>query len=124
MARLDIRQDDRDPTQMVLLLNGQLVAYLPWRIADEVASKIRGVARKCEEYEKANSIILADAALIRSGAPFSLTSNPRIREESFKEAQWDSAVRKAMPLRGVPSPKACGTPTLIKHQKIGGNEHG
>lgn len=119
--KLDVRIDDNDPTRMALLLDGTFIAFLPWRTADDVIRVIAGAARKCEEYEKANSIIIADSLLIRTGAPFALSNNPKIRDAAYNEAQWGDS-RKRMPLASVPSARACGTPTFRKHRVIGGKK--
>lgn len=111
--RLDLRVDQNDPRKMAMLLNGRFICLIPWRIADVFAKKLQSLARQCEEYENANKIIVADALLIRTGAPFSLTNNPKIREESYKEAQWNSDIRKGMPMT-VPSAKKTGTPVVVK----------
>jgi hypothetical protein len=102
--------------QVVLLLDGKFMCTMPWQVADEIASMVRSIARLAEEYAKANAIIAQDALLIRSGAPFSLTNNPKMREQSFNDAQWDPTARKSMPLAGVPSAKEVGAPSLIKHR--------
>lgn len=107
-------QDTRDPTKVAIVAGGKLVGYLPWELADEANKALHAAARKCEEYAKAHQIIVADSLLIRTGAPFSFTSNPRIREESFSRAQWDSAARKAMRLAARPSPKPVGRPRIVK----------
>ena len=123
--QLDMRVDDQDPTRVVLLLNGKFLCFAPWRIADEIASKLRGVARLCEENEKANQIVIADALLIRSGAPFSFTSNPKIRDAAYNEAQWGKRARHDMPMRGVPSARRLGTPTILKTPPLPGDKrHG
>lgn len=87
---------------------------MPWEVAEKLGRILISAARKAEEFEKANQIITADALLIRTGAPFALSSNSKIREESFKQAQWDSKIRKGMPLLGVPSKKQLGPPSILK----------
>lgn len=113
---LTLQRDSFDPSRTLLILNGQAVASIPWQACNEIADSFRRAARAGEEYEKANIIIAQDAALVRTGAPFALSNNPKIREAAYSDAQWDSAARKAMPLRGAPSPRAVGTPSLIKHR--------
>lgn len=111
---LNIIQDPDQPTHVAFIHNGRKLFNVPHELACEIARLTYQQAKKCEEYQNVNRIIAQDALLIRTGAPFSFTSNPRIREESFKQAQWDSAARKGMALRGVPSPKAVGTPSFVK----------
>jgi hypothetical protein len=122
-GELTLVRDSFDPTRTLIVLNGKAVASVPWQTCDEIAKSFTRAARAGEEQEKANSIVLAEAALIRSGAPFSLTSDSKIRDDAFTEAQWNSHMRKRMPMRGAPSKKRLGTPTIIKHRTIGGNGH-
>lgn len=115
-----LERDPHDPTRTLITMGGAQVGSVPWIACYEISASFSRAARAGEEHEKANDIIEADATLIRTGAPFALSNNARIREESFKEAQWGDA-RKRMPLLGVPSAKGCGTPTVIKHRIIGGH---
>jgi hypothetical protein len=118
--KLTIRRDPNAPTEVVLLVDGQYVCNIPWQAADRVAQALIRSARLCEQEANANKIIRADALLIRTGAPFSLTSDPRMRAAAFTDAQWDSAARKGMPIRKnpvtgawtVPSKRDTGTPEL------------
>lgn len=110
--------DESNPGMVVLVVEGKRVCDMPWQVSDQFATAFKQAARIAEERQKANKVILADAALIRTGAPFSLTSDVRIRAEAFKLAQWDSKVRRAMPMRGAPSPRAVGTPTIRKSRGV------
>lgn len=114
---LALQADPSDPTRTLIILNGQAVASVPWQTCDEMANSFRRAARGGEQAEKAAQVAQADALLIRTGAPFALSNNSKIREEAYKEAQWGDA-RKGMPLLGAPSKRACGTPSLIKSRKI------
>lgn len=118
-GKLQLRRDPSDATRTLIILNGQAVASVPWQQCDEIARSFKIAARSGEQIEKAEQIVVADAALIRTGAPFSLTNDARIRDAAYSEAQWGDA-RKHMPLLGVPSRRRCGTPTVIGHRKIGG----
>jgi hypothetical protein len=112
---LQLRRDPSDPSRTLIVLNGQAVASVPWEQCDEIARSFLRAARAGEEYAKANEIIAADAALIRTGAPFALSSHPKIRDAAFSEAQWGDT-RKHMPMKGAPSPRRCGVPSLVKHR--------
>lgn len=113
---LTVTRDPGRPSEVVLLLDGKYVCNIPWRQADEVARLIRGAARHAEEWEKAEIVAGQEALLIRTGAPFGLSTNKKIREVAFTDAQWDSKARRAMPLASVPSRRQCGTPTFVKHR--------
>lgn len=116
-GQLQLRRDPSDLSRTLILLNGEVVGSIPWQGCDEIAKSFVMAARTGEQYAKAAEIAQADALLIRTGAPFALSNDPKIREEAYKEAQWGNA-RKGMPLLGVPSPKAVGTPSVIKTRKV------
>lgn len=118
VMRANIVADENNPGMVILVVEGKRICDMPWQVSDQMATAFRQAARIAEERQKANKIIIADAALIRSGAPFALTNNPRIRDEAYKTAQWDSQVRRAMPMRGAPSAKATGTPKIVKSRGI------
>ena len=71
-------------------------------------------AREAEEQDKAAQIAFDAAILLRAGANFGLTSDPRIQEEAKKESAWNSDLRRYMP-GGVKSREIFGTPTVLAH---------
>ncbi|HET8932233.1 MAG TPA: hypothetical protein VFN67_02280, partial [Polyangiales bacterium] len=87
-----------------------------WQDALEFARMVIGAARAAEEYANANQQIAQEALLIRTGAPFSLVTDSKMREAARTEAQYGAA-RKQMPLLGVPSSRAVGSPTITKQRK-------
>lgn len=100
----------------VLLVFNNRAIKMPWEAALEVARHLAGKAREAEEFVKAESIIKDGAILDRLGIPFGLSSNPKIKVEVRKEAQWDSDLRKKIKGSRVPSvhsKEAFGTP-LVK----------
>ena len=112
---MSVRQDATNGQNVLLIHNGALVAAIPWQQAEALGKLLIGTARKAEEVAQANKSVAREALLIRSGAPFSLTTNAAIREEAFSEAQWGTAARKGMPLRGRrPSKKKVGAPKIRK----------
>jgi len=98
---------------IVLELDGKYICDMPWDVAQDLARAVISVSKLAEEHEDAPRIIKQDAMLIRSGAPLSLTNNKKIREAAYQAAQWDRDLRQ-MPIKGVPSPKEVGTPSLHK----------
>lgn len=117
MGTMKLVQDSHDPTRTLLILDGKVRACIPWQQCDEIAKSFTRAARAGEQYEKANLIIPAEAALIRTGAPFALSNDPKIRDAAYAEAQWGDA-RKQMPMRGVPSPRQLGVPSVIKSKPV------
>lgn len=115
LQSLTVTRDHNHPDKVVFLMDGKYVCDMDWSIALEVAKIVRHVAKLAEEYAVANKLIIQDALLIRSGAPFALTNNRKIREASYNEAQWGKEAKR-MPLAGVPSRKEVGAPSLIQHK--------
>jgi hypothetical protein len=114
----------REGRRIVLLMNGQVVADLPWDAALEFGKGIITKARDIEEEVKAEQIIPDEALLNRLGVPISLTNNPDIKKEAFKAAQYDPFLRRAITgarAKGIPSAESVGRPGLIKHPPKGGD---
>ncbi len=84
---------------------------MPPEAARMLGRALLAAAAKAEEYAKANSVILDSAILLRSGAPFGITSNPRILDEARKEAQSNRMLRRYMP-GGIKSKEQFGSPTV------------
>lgn len=101
----------------MLELDGRYLCDMPWQVADRLIRALRVVTRRAEEHADAQRIITQDAVLIRSGASFSLTDNRDLRAAAYRAAQWDRDLRR-MPMRGVPSPREVGTPSLRKTRKL------
>lgn len=82
-------------------------------VAAEIAKAlIRGKLR-LEELEQAERIARDSAILLRAGANFGLSNDPRILDAAKNAAAWDSDLRRCMP-GGVKSEEAFGTPALIQ----------
>lgn len=110
----------KDGHRVVILLDGQRAADLPWEAALELAKGITVQARRIEEEIKAEQIVLDQALLIRTGAPIGLSSNPAILNEAGKEAVYNSELRRYFPdtsgIGAINSRGIVGRPTLIKHK--------
>jgi len=105
----------RDGTDVLIVMDNRKVLALPWDAALELARAITIQARRIEEQVKALSIVKDQALLMRSGAPFGLSSHPDILAEAKKEAIHNKELRKAIPFKGITSQEAVGRPTLIQH---------
>lgn len=99
-----------------MVIDGKLVAVLPWQKALEVAAALHSVSKMAEEYDVAanGSLILDQAILMRAGAPFSLSGNRAVNEAAKTEAQWGK-LRRYMPSPSIRSGEKFGTPTIIRH---------
>lgn len=107
-----IRQEG---TRVLLFYGNQLITSMPYQAALELADALRSQGKKAEEIDQAESIIMDQAILLRTGAPFGITNNPAIMGEAAKEAAWNTRLRRALP-GGVKSQEAVGTPSIVKHK--------
>ena len=115
-----------------MLANGRIVMAgadpvmdMTWQKADELAAALTRMARRGEEYEKANQIIADNALLQRSGANFGLSDRPDINGETIKEALYNKTLRRLMPWRqknvshgieAIRSRGVVGSPALTKQK--------
>ena len=117
MRQVNVR---RDGHRIVLLVDGQGIADLPWEMALEVAKALTIQARRVEEEVKHEQIISDSALLIRTGARIGLTNNPAILNEAAKEAVYNTELRRHHPstsgIEGINSKGIVGRPRLIKHR--------
>jgi hypothetical protein len=103
-----------DGANVQLAYNGKLVADLEWKAALALAKALYIKAKQAEEWAKADQVMGDQALMLRTNAPFGLTNNPAILKEAAKEAQWGD-MRRYVPMKGVPSREAFGTPAIINH---------
>jgi len=100
--------------RVLLILNGKLVADMPWQAALNVSNSIRSKAKMAEEIAKAEQIAGDQAILTRAGFPVGLSNHPKIKDEAAKLAAWDTNLRRYMP-GGVKSKEVFGVPNIIQH---------
>lgn len=102
---------------LLVLGNGKLLFSLPMTYVREFWRGIKAKSRTAEEHEKASSIAMDQALLIRAGAPLPITSDPRIMDEAKKEATSNRDLRKAIP--GIKSRETFGR-TCVTMEEDGG----
>ena len=108
-----VRHDDK----VCLLVNGQLVADLPQEVALALGANLISMAKQIEN-DLNPTLINDQAILMRAGVPLGFTNDPKILRESFKEAQWDRGLRKAIPnAPGIESKEVVGTPIITRGEK-------
>ena len=83
----------------VIMAGADPVMDMPWQKADELARALTVMARRAEEYCKANQIIADNALLARAGANIGLSDHPVIKAESVKAALYDRDLRRALSWR-------------------------
>lgn len=100
-----------------VIYNGKLVLDIPYSIAGNLAHMLNSKAKQAEEYAKAEQIIADHALLMRSGAPFGLSDNPKIQDAAATVAAHDRDLRRFMP-GGVKSQEHLGVPSVrVVNQK-------
>jgi len=108
VAQIRIRTEGAD---VILIAEGKAVITAPWNAALDIAHELVAAARRAEEHAKAENIIFDNALLIRSGAPFGLSSHKDIVAESIKEAGHNTTIRRHMP-GGIKSTSIVGAPEV------------
>ena len=98
--------------RVLVLQKGKALLDLPWEAALEVARALYSKGKLAEEQAKAGSVIMDQAILMRGGAPFGISNDPRIISEATKEAVHNRSLRRYMP-GGVKSAEVVGAPTII-----------
>jgi len=107
----------RDGSDVLIVMDNRRVLALPWDAALVMAKAITIQARRIEEEVKALEIIADQALLMRSGAPFGLSSHPVIIEEAKKEAVHNPKLRKYITGKraGGIGGSIVGAPNVIRH---------
>lgn len=100
---------------IVLVLDGKRVCDMPVQVAKELIRVLDDKVKRIEELQNAEKIILDQAILQRAGSFVGLSNHPKIQDEARKEAQWNSMLRKSMPLKGIEPRSVVGTPALRKN---------
>lgn len=111
MPRIQLKQDG---SQVLMLVDGALIASVPWQAALEVSQALRSVGKLAEEHASAQSIIMDQAILTRAGWPFmGLTAHPTLLAEAAKEAAWSSDLRRYLP-GGIKSQEHLPPPRIVQ----------
>lgn len=101
----------REGERVLLIHDGRLVDELPPQAALELARGLTVQARLVEEQAQARRIVLDQALLMRTGAPFGITNRPDILREAVKESWLNRTLRRYLP-GGIKSRAVVGTPTI------------
>jgi hypothetical protein len=107
------KEDPPEPTTLVTVdfVVQNVVHVLPKKLAQAFYKALVAKARDAEEQDKAESIAMDAAILLRAGANFGLSSDPKIQEEAKKESAWNSDLRRYM-TGGIRSLAVFGRPTV------------
>lgn len=83
--------------QVLVLASGALLFEMPWTAAARLWKAVKTKALEADEMAHADQIALDGALLLRTGAPFGLTGNPKIQTEIAKEAVHNRDLRRYLP---------------------------
>jgi|GEM_PF-1735227 len=103
-----------DQNRVYLILDGKLIADMPWQAALEFSQKLRYKAKLAEEFDAVNQIVSDQALLLRAGVNLGLSNDRRILDEAGKEAQWGNLRRYIPSIKGIASKEVFGTPRIIQ----------
>lgn len=107
MSTIRVKQSG---TNVLLLLNGVVVAEMPWQAALDVGNAFRSVGKLAEQEANPHRTIADHALLIRAGIPIGLSNHPRMIAEACKEAAWNRDLRRYMP--SIKSREVFGAPRI------------
>lgn len=100
--------------KIVLVINDKRVCDMPIEVAQVLVQVLNEKIKKIDELQNVHQIVRDQAIMQRAGMPFGISSHPKIQAEAKKMAEWDSELRRAMPLRGIEPQSIVGTPSLRK----------
>lgn len=111
IRKVQVRQDG---AKVFVNINDDTFLELEWQKADELAAALKACARLAEGHEKAAQVLLDTAFLMRSGAPFTLSNDPKLLDAARNAAAFDKTLRRQLP-GGVKSQEVVGLPTILRH---------
>lgn len=93
-------------------IGGRTVLDMTAGDLEAVAVATRAQCRKAEEEDCAGQVALDGALLLRTGAPFGMTDNPKIKSMVLAEASTNRTLRTALP--GMRDTTLFGAPQVIQ----------
>lgn len=111
-----VRQEGEN---VLVIYNGKALLDLPYDVAGNLSHVLGSKAKQAEEYAKAEQVVADHALLMRAGAPFGLTNNPKLQDAAATVAAHDRDLRRFLP-GGVKSEEHIGVPSVRVVSKTGG----
>lgn len=106
---------DTDELRVLVESRGVVIGDFQPAIILELGNAMIGKARLAEEHAKAARVIADQALMMRLGGGVSLSGNPDINAEAWKEAENDPELRKNIPTpRSIKSKEKFGYPIVRK----------
>ena len=88
---------DELDAKVLCIANGSLLFDAPVAVALAMWAALCSQQRRLEEEAHAEQIAFDGGLLLRTGAPFGLTDNPKLQHEVAKEAGHNRTLRRALP---------------------------
>jgi len=114
-----IRRPDGEEGPLFVGVRMSDAAFLvPRKLAAALWEALVARARDVEEQVKAEQVAADQAILMRTGAPFGFSSDPKIQDEAAKLAAHDRTLRRAIPMpSSIKSKEAFGRPTILNRSR-------
>lgn len=96
--------------RVLLIINGQIAADMPYQAGLQASAAIRSVSKKAEEWANAEAIAADQGLLLRAGVPLALTDNEKIAQEAKIVAEHDRDLRRF--IRFPRYPQKVGRPAV------------
>lgn len=104
--------------KVCLLVNGTLVADLPYQVAIKLGAEMVGIGKSISNEIASPRQVMDQAILMRAGFRLGLTKNVSVLKQAFNDAQWDRNLRRYMPSApGIKSCEAVGIPSISVGEK-------
>ena len=88
--------DETGTGQVLVVLDGKILARMPYQAAQQSAKALKLVASIAENNANPEKTIADQSLLMRAGCPIGLTGDRKIIDESYKEAQHNKDLRRYM----------------------------
>lgn len=114
--RDEVREVRVEGDRVLILSSGVVVADFSGPDAIEIGNALIHVAHRAEEYSSAPKVIQDQALVMRKlGGAISLSGNPDINKEAWKEAETDAVLRRNIPTPiSIQSREEFGYPKVSK----------
>ena len=87
----------QDMSRVLLIVDGQRTLDMTWQQCLELGRALMYQARKAEEIEKVDQVVMDQAILMRAGFPMRMATNEHMLKLAGNEAAWNSDLRRRMP---------------------------
>lgn len=110
-----VRHLIEDKAHAKFMLDGhELHLVMEPAVLVQIGVAICQTARLAEEYATAAQVAFDSALLLRAGAGFTLTDDPKINDMAAVELVHNHTLRGALPMPSIPSRAVFGAPSIVQ----------